>query len=126
LAGPLDPTLAGMLAAVFEPEPETMSFARALARSGCGSAHASLAGFQTINFKRRSRERSSPLMRDEIVWSWMQQRLDDGTAVSVKDAKRQAMEAFRLTPSVVNQIWLDWLSSQRQRAALEALDLDKP
>jgi hypothetical protein len=126
LAGPLHPLLAGMLAAVFEPEPETMSFARAVARSVGGDDHlVTAAGWQTVDFKRRSNKRSIPCLRNETVWSWMQQRLDDGTAVSVKDAKRQAMEAFRLTPSVVNQIWLDWLSSQRLRAELKALHLDK-
>jgi hypothetical protein len=128
LAGPLNPTLAGMLAAVFEPEPNTLSFGRAVARSGGDTGFATAAGWQTVDFKRRSKKRSVPCLRNETVWSWMQQRLDDGMATSIKDAKRQAMKEFSLTPGVVNQIWLAWLRSQRIQAEFKKLPfyLDKP
>ena len=116
LAGPLDPTLAVMLAAVFEPEPESMSFARAVARSG---GETSFASWQTVDFKRRSNKRSVPMLRDETVGLWMQQRLDDGTATSVKDATTQAMKEFHLSPAVVKSIWLRWLRSCRTQAMLK-------
>jgi hypothetical protein len=123
LAGPLDPTLAVMLAEVFEPEPESMSFGRAVARNG---GETSFASWQTVDFKRRSNKRSVPMLRDETVGPWMQQRLDDGTATSVKDATTQAMKEFRLSPYVVKSIWLKWLQFRRARAAFEALNPDKP
>ena len=123
LAGPLDPTLAVMLAAVFELEPESMSFQRAVVRSG---GETSFASWQTVDFKRRSNKRSVPMLRDETVRPWMQQRLDDGTATSVKDATTQAMKEFRLSQYVVKSIWLKWLQFRRARAAFEALNPDKP
>jgi hypothetical protein len=129
LAGPLDPTLRGMLATVFEPEPSAVSFLRALERSGC--AIASDADLQTVDFRRRSNKPRSRSLRNEIVGTWMQRRLDDKTAVSVKHAQDLAMKEFTLTASVAKDIWLEWLEWRRLRAvfseawALKALKLTR-
>jgi hypothetical protein len=88
LAGPLDRTLAEMLAAVFAP-PETMSFWRVLRRSDGATVLATAAGLRTINFKRRSNKRSVPCLRDQTVWAWMQQRLDDKTPPASKTRQRK-------------------------------------
>jgi hypothetical protein len=111
-----------MLAALFEPDPTTMSFGRALARSGCDSTFALAAAGQTVDFKRRSNKRSTPSLRNETVGLWMRQRLDDKTATGVKDVKRKAMKEFGLTEYVVNDIWLEWHDWERLRAALPAFD----
>jgi hypothetical protein len=116
LAGPLDPGLRGMLATVIEPEPNAMSFLRTLERSGC--AIASDANLQTVDFRCRSNKPRSRSLRNEIVGLWMQRRLDDKTAVSVKHAQDLAMKEFTLKPSVAKDIWLERLEWQRIRAVI--------
>jgi hypothetical protein len=122
---PLHPTLAAMLAALFEPDPDSRPFGRLIMlKIGDGPDWISdycdtlAAAERTLTFKLRSNVRRTPPLRDEIVWSWIQCRVDEG--VRVKLAQSRAMEKFGLKQETIRQIWLKWCREKSRRPALMA------
>jgi hypothetical protein len=120
--GPLNPVLAAMLAVLFEPDPGSEPFTKMLS-SKVNNSSDDCYGLEwserTLSFKRRSNKRSTPPLRDEVVGSWIQCRVDK-EGVRVKRAKALATEKFGLGEETVRQIWRRRLNYLRRMAVVKA------
>ena len=118
---PLNPVLAAMLAVLFEPDPGSEPFTKMLlskVNNNSDDCYTLAWSERTLSFKRRSNKQSTPPLRDGVVGSWIQCRVDEGERV--KRAKALAMEKFGRSEETVRQIWLRWLHWQRRLAAIRA------
>ena len=118
---PLNPVLAAMLAVLFEPDPGSEPFTKMLlskVNNNSDDCYTLAWSERTLSFKRRSNKQSTPPLRDGVVGSWIQCRVDEGERV--KRAKAFAMEKFGRSEETVRQIWLRWLHWQRRLAAIKA------
>jgi hypothetical protein len=106
LANP-DPLLLFLLAALFDPSinlelPDTRQL---------GERRLRAIKFQYLG--RKDNKRPAP-GRDEMVGSWIQDRIDNGLAVNTKDAKRLAMKEFGLSEETMRRIWRAYLRLRRE------------
>ena len=69
-----------------------------------------------IEFKLRTNRREVPPLRHEVVWAWMQGRVDEG--IRVKRVKDLAMQNFGLSAETIRRIWLQWGIQKRARRAM--------
>jgi hypothetical protein len=118
---PLNPVLAAMLAVLFEPDPGSEPFTKMLlskVNNSSDDCYTLAWSERTLSFKRRSNKQSTPPLRDGVVGSWIQCRVDEG--VRVKQAKALAMKKFGLSEETARRIWLRWLRWQRRLAVIRA------
>ena len=111
---PPDPLLVFLLAMLFDPDinfelPDTQQLGERRLRA--------------IKFHYLSRKDNTrpPPGRDGMVASWIQDCIDNGTAVNRKDAKRLAMKEFGLSEETVRRIWREDLRLRRRLQEQQSL-----
>ena len=110
-ADPLDRSLQIMLAELFNPSGHIVR-----ASDDQDYFLGMAAAERKIEFKLRTNRREVPPLRHEVVWAWMQGRVDEG--IRVKRVKDLAMQNFELSAETIRRIWLQWGIQKRARRAM--------
>ena len=96
---PLDRDLRVMLAAMFGPDPIPLSSVALYSDEG---HQMFLTAERVLSFGFRSKKRRSPIIRDLMIASWVETRME-GSSISVEGATAEAADKFGLSDDAVKK-----------------------